>query len=160
VWNLSGTGREVWLTEQSFEFMHRTELGFQALHDRIAWLEERQACHAPSDEQVERVLRKILAEKFAGEHKQPVQDPNVMKEKAYFVEDRKKLASLRPIVIDPTSLFVEPDAVPSKAYAETFKMLERRLEDFPNVDRKPTPPDTVDLEASHGSGGSRGSNCS
>jgi hypothetical protein len=55
----------LWLTQvPSHEFMHRTELCFRALHDRITWLEERVVWQgAPSDEQVERVLRKILAEK-------------------------------------------------------------------------------------------------
>jgi hypothetical protein len=38
-------------------------LCFRALNDRIIWLEKREAGQAPSDEQVERVLRKILAEK-------------------------------------------------------------------------------------------------
>lgn len=43
--------------------MHRTELCFRALHHRITRLEERELLQGPTDEQVERVLRKILAEK-------------------------------------------------------------------------------------------------
>jgi hypothetical protein len=120
--------------------MHRTELCFRALHERIIWLEERQAWQGPSDEQVERVLRKILAERFADGNVQQVQSPNIMKEEDYFVEDRRNLGILRPVAIDPASLFVEPDAVPSKAYVETFNMLERHLADFPDVDLRRTPP--------------------
>jgi hypothetical protein len=127
--------------------MHRTELCFRALHERITWLEERQALHGPSDEQVERVLRKILAEKFVEGHTQHVHNPNVMKEGDFFVEDRRNLAILSPVAMDPASLFVDPEAVPSKAYVETFNMLERHLSDFPDVDlRKTTPPHPRDVK--------------
>lgn len=113
--------------------MQRTEHCFRALHQRVLILEERQAWQGPSDEQVERVLRKILAEKFS-EGTTHFQNPNAMKEQDYFVHDPKKLAAPRPVAIDPAALLVEPDAVPSKAYADTFRMLERQLVDFPGVD--------------------------
>ncbi|KAJ4374111.1 hypothetical protein N0V83_002850 [Neocucurbitaria cava] len=140
------------------EFMHRTELSFRALHERIMFLENRQAWEGPSDEQVERVLRKILAEKFSDAGMQQVQNPNIMKDGDYFVENLKTLASPRPISIDPASLLVEPEAVPSKAYAETLDMLESRLSRFEpnqstnqdvkplkmNIDvKKPRSPDNV-----------------
>lgn len=138
--------------------MHRTELSFRALHERIMFLENRQAWEGPSDEQVERVLRKILAEKFSDAGMQQVQNPNIMKDGDYFVENLKTLASPRPISIDPASLLVEPEAVPSKAYAETLEMLESRLHRFEpnqsanedvkpfkmNIDvKKPRSPDNV-----------------
>lgn len=48
----------------SHEFMHRTEACFRALHERVVRLEqERELYMRPTDDQVERVLRKILAEK-------------------------------------------------------------------------------------------------
>ena len=114
--------------------MHRTELCFRALHERISWLEDRQAWQGPSDEQVERVLRKILAERFSDGNIQQVQNPNVMKEEDYFVEDRRNHSIPRPVAMDPASLTVHPEAVPSKAYADTFRMLEMQLDDFPKVD--------------------------
>ncbi|CAO2657402.1 Nn.00g035280.m01.CDS01 [Neocucurbitaria sp. VM-36] len=112
------------------EFMHRTELSFRALHERITFLEDRQAWQGPSDEQVDRVLRKILAEKFSDAGMQRVQNPNTMKDGDYFVENPKDLAIPRPIAIDPASLLVEPEAVPSKTYADTLDMLESRLSRF------------------------------
>jgi hypothetical protein len=139
------------LTISSYEFMHRTELCFRSLHERIIRLEERQAWQKPSDEQLERVLRKILAERFTDGERQPVQNPNVTKEEDYFVEDRRKRAVLSPIVIDPASLFVEPDAVPSKAYTDTFNMLDNHLAGFPNINMKKTiAEDTRDQKRSYG----------
>lgn len=135
------------LTDHSTEFMHRTEIGFRALHERLMYLEDRQAWQGPSDEQVERVLRKILAEKFSDAGVQHVENPNAMKESDYFVENQKHLAIVRPVVIDPASLLVEPDAVPSKAYAETFHMLENRLARFPHMEsNQPTEEDTKDIK--------------
>jgi hypothetical protein len=114
-------------------------------------LEERQAWQKPSDEQLERVLRKILAERFADGERQPVQSPNVTKEEDQFVEDRRKSAVLSPVAIDASSLFVEPDAVPSKAYTDTFNMLENHLVGYPNIDMKRTVvEDTRDQKRSYG----------
>jgi hypothetical protein len=116
--------------------MHRTELCFRALHERLVRLEDR-TWQGPSDEQVERVLRKILAERFSAgiaQQDQEDQDPSIMKEEERFVEDRRVLANLKSVHIDPAMLFVHPDTVPSKAYAETMKVLDTRLADFPNID--------------------------
>ncbi|OAL56858.1 hypothetical protein IQ07DRAFT_495575 [Pyrenochaeta sp. DS3sAY3a] len=130
------------------EFMHRTELCFRSLHQRVVYLEERQAWRGPTDEQVERVLRKILAEKFSDAGPQMQENIHAMKEEDYFVEHPKGLAMLRSITIDPASLLVEPDAVPSKAYAETFQMLENRLQTYPAHEGLNDPPqeDTENLK--------------
>ena len=114
--------------------MSRTESCFRALHERIVHLEERQAWGSPTDEQVERVLRKILDEKFSGSGLRPVGNPITMSNRDYFVENPKDLAYPRSIAIDPASLLVEPDSVPSKAYAETLQMLESNLAHFPRMD--------------------------
>ncbi|KAH7078327.1 hypothetical protein FB567DRAFT_132658 [Paraphoma chrysanthemicola] len=119
-----------------FEFMHRTELCFRALHERIMSLEERQALEGPSDEQVERVLRKILAEKFSYVGKEQFERSAGVKEEAYFVEHLRYRSIPVPVAVDPASLFVDPEDVPSKQYAETFRMLESRLEDYPCFDEE------------------------
>jgi hypothetical protein len=124
------------LTCLSDEFMHRTELCFRALHERVMKLENQQARHGPSDEQVERVLRKILAERFSDTGTLSVQNPHGMKKEDYFVEDLRDRTILKPVLVDAASLFVDPEAVPSKAYTDTFKMLDRRLVDFPDLDSK------------------------
>lgn len=51
----------------------------------------------------------------------------------FFVEDARSRSTIRPINIDAASLFVEPESVPSKAYAETFRMLEGRLSEYPHM---------------------------
>lgn len=117
--------------------MQRTEQCFRALHQRVLVLEERQTWRGPTDEQVERVLRKILAEKFS-EGTSHFQNPNAMKEGDYFVQDPKIPATPRPVAIDPAALIVEPDAVPSKAYAETFRMLDHQLVDYPGIEMSST----------------------
>jgi hypothetical protein len=99
-------------------------------------LEDQQAMQRPSDEQVERVLRKILAERFSDRDVLSVQNPHIMKEEEYFVEDRRGRTLPKPIRIDAASLFVDPESVPSKAYTDTFEMLERGLADFPDLDSK------------------------
>ncbi|KAF2819966.1 hypothetical protein CC86DRAFT_123403 [Ophiobolus disseminans] len=141
------------------EFMHRTELCFRALNDRIIWLEERQEWKGPSDEQVERVLRKILAEKFSHDGTQEApHNHNVMKEEDYFVEDRRDLGVPRPVAMDAASLVVDPEAVPSKAYAETFRMLEMQLDKFPNVDlRKASRQEAGDVKTHYEPNRPRGS---
>jgi hypothetical protein len=104
------------------------------MHERILQLEDQQDWQGPSDEQVERVLRKILAERFSEGTMHQVQPPDIRRERDYFVEDPRKQSAPRPILIDPTTLFVDPESVPSKAYADTIKMLEGRLHDFPDAD--------------------------
>ena len=122
------------LTHRSTEFMRRTESCFRAFHERLLQLEERQSWAGPSDEQVERILRKILAERFAGPGIPPPPTSTSTSDDEYFVANPKELAFPRPIPIDPASLLVDPDAVPSKAYAETFRMLEGGLSRYPNLE--------------------------
>ncbi|KAF2867858.1 hypothetical protein BDV95DRAFT_501768 [Massariosphaeria phaeospora] len=117
-----------------YEFMHRAEQAFQALHERVSYLEDRQAWQGPSDEQVERILRKILAERFADAGVQRVENPNVMKASDYFVERPKDASVPKTIPMDVTSLQVDPSAVPSKAYQQTLEMLQDGLDEFPHVD--------------------------
>jgi hypothetical protein len=118
--------------------MLRIEMSFRALHERVMRLEDQQARQEPSDEQVERVLRKILAERFSGNGSLSVQNPHVMKEEDYFVLDRRNRSIPTPVLFDPRSLLVDPEAVPSKAYADTFKLLNRRLAEFPDLASKGT----------------------
>ena len=128
------------LTYSSYEFMHKTEECFRSLHERILYLEH-QAWRGPSDEQVERVLRKIIAERFADVGLSPETQipiprtnvPPVFKESDSFLQSTRNLAISKPIAIDPASLIVEPDSVPSRAYAETFQMLETRLAGYPQI---------------------------
>ncbi|KZM19546.1 uncharacterized protein EKO05_0004250 [Ascochyta rabiei] len=116
-----------------YEFLQRTEDGFRALHDRVLYLEERQTWQGPSDEQLERVLRKILAERFADDESRHTDSTSVAKGTNFIVEDARSRSTIRPITIDAASLFVEPESVPSRVYAETFEMLEGRLTDYPRV---------------------------
>ena len=120
------------LTVSSFEFLQRSEDAFRALHQRISYLEERHA-YGPSDEQVERILRKILAERFTDEGQQRTDSVTFLKGDDFFVEDARSRSTIRPINLDAASLFVEPESVPSKAYAETFRMLEGRLSEYPHM---------------------------
>lgn len=132
------------------EFMHRTEQSFQTLHERILNLENRQPWTRPSDEQVERVLRKILAEKFADAEIQRVDGPNAMQAGHYFVEDPKQELVLPKVIpFELATIDADPEtAVPSKAYGETLKMLENSLPNFPRVDlRKPSDTDSNDVKS-------------
>ncbi|KAF3040343.1 hypothetical protein E8E12_009001 [Didymella heteroderae] len=112
------------------DFLERTESALQALNFRISRLEERQVI-GPSDEQVERVLRKILAERFANDGSHRTDSIGLLKDSHLRLEDAKGRSSIRPLRFDAASLFVEPESVPSKAYAETFQMLEGRLAEYP-----------------------------
>ncbi|KAF2109210.1 hypothetical protein BDV96DRAFT_471639, partial [Lophiotrema nucula] len=117
------------------DFMHRTEQSFRQLHERMLYLEERQAWQGPSDDQVERVLRKILADKFGDPGLQRVENPNVMRKGASFVEKpNPDFVAPEPIPIEDGQLEVDPSAVPSKAYGETMQILEHKLTTFPNTD--------------------------
>ncbi|KAJ4384253.1 hypothetical protein N0V86_001100 [Didymella sp. IMI 355093] len=127
------------MINQSFEriagchdFLERTESALQTLSLRISRLEERQVV-GPSDEQVERVLRKILADRFANEGSHRTDSMNLVQDNNNFLEDIKGLSTIRPIRVDAASLFVEPESVPSKAYVETFQMLEGRLTEYPCI---------------------------
>lgn len=125
------------LTSPSKEFMQRTESCVQMLHERILSLEGRQQSdQGPSDEQVERVLRKILAERFGDPSTARSERPEDTKPTSYFAGSNGGLAILKPLVIDPALLVIDPAAVPSKAYSDTMNMLETRLAEFPNSDLK------------------------
>ncbi|KAF2264364.1 hypothetical protein CC78DRAFT_233649 [Lojkania enalia] len=117
------------------EFMHRTEQAFREMHQRVTYLEEHHAWPGPSDEQVERILRKILAEKFGNAGVELADNPNTTNERPYFVQKpNDDLAFPKPIPIDGASLAVDPEAIPSKTYGQTFQMLESKLSSFPNMD--------------------------
>lgn len=142
--SLGGVSFRAVLTIVSHEFLQRTEYAFQALSLRISRLEERQA-KGPSDEQVERVLRKILAERFANDGSHRTDSMHLIKNNDFFPEDVKGRSTIRPIRIDAASLFVEPESVPSKAYAETFQMLEGRLTEYPRMhEEEPTEDNVMD----------------
>jgi hypothetical protein len=116
----------------SNDFMQRVEVSFKALHERLEALERRQVGHGPSDEQVERVLRKILAERFAD---QQLDRPSEPKDSRLFVKRPNKDTPIpSALAIDATLLQVDPDAVPSNAYMQTFQMLEKGLQSFPAAD--------------------------
>jgi hypothetical protein len=116
--------------------MQRTEQSFRAMHQRLMYLEEREAWRGPSDEQLERVLRKILAEKFNDANvQQGEQAPNALKNVEYFVERPKEDASIpKAIPINMAALQVDAAAVPSENYQQTLRMLESEIVDFPHVD--------------------------
>ncbi|ORY10671.1 hypothetical protein BCR34DRAFT_485320 [Clohesyomyces aquaticus] len=125
------------IAEWYHTFMDRTEHAFRALHERITYLENHQACQGPSDEQVERVLRKILAERFGEAGFQRVEPSPALKENAYFVKKPAEDECVpNPIQINTAMLHVDPDGVPSEAYRKQFKELDSNLSDFPNVDLK------------------------
>lgn len=115
--------------------MHRTECSFQQLHERIAYLEQQCNVQEPTDEQVERVLRKILADKFSAPDVQAPQSLHSHRNGGYFVENPKGPPCPQPIPFDPASLVTEPDSVPSKRYMETVQMLENNLMQFPHLIR-------------------------
>jgi hypothetical protein len=106
------------------------------MHERISQLENRQDWQGPSDEQLERVLRKILAERFSDGTMQPAQHPNIIKETEYFVENLRRQPAPLPVLMDPTSLLTDPESVPSRAYADTIKLLDNRIAQFPNFDQR------------------------
>jgi hypothetical protein len=123
------------LTHCSHEFMHRVENSFRALHERIEYLERRHAEQGPSDEQVERVVRKIFAECFADGRFPRLDNPGELKDGDSSAKRQNFAFSIPSIIsIDPASLQVDPDAVPSKAYGQSFQMLEKGLQEFPRVD--------------------------
>lgn len=115
------------------EFMRRTEHAFRAMNRRILALEQREA--RPTDEQVERALRKIFADKFADPGLQKMKISNVMKEGEYFVGDPNADGVIPyAIEMDPDTLQVDPDGYPSEKYRETLEMLEGKVNQFPDLD--------------------------
>jgi len=122
------------------EFMRKTELCFRKLHERIQQLEQRPSLQAPTDEQLERVLRKILAERFSDPSMHHMKKDESIQDGGWFVKDPFP----RSVRMNVASLLVSPESVPSQAYTETFQMLEDELDSFPgegllaeeNEDRK------------------------
>lgn len=115
--------------------MHRVETSFQALHERIEYLEQRQAGEGPTDEQVERILRKILSERFADANVGHVGGSSGRKDaNAFLRKPDTSLSVPKAIPISITELEVNPEAMPSKAYGQSFQMLEKELSNFPRVD--------------------------
>ncbi|KAJ4286092.1 hypothetical protein N0V90_013441 [Kalmusia sp. IMI 367209] len=115
------------------DFLRRSENAFRALHERVSYLERQQAAQGPTDEQVERVLRKILAERFAPEGVRPVGDVEQSKNVQYFVKPPDPSSIPKPPLISPAKLAVDPEAVPSKVYGDTFRMLQEGLSEYPQV---------------------------
>jgi hypothetical protein len=119
----------------SHTFMQRVESSFQALHERLHYLEQRQAAQGPTDEQVERVLRKILAERFAEPGTQRFDNAEKAKSSDWLEKIRNPEVSIpKTVSLDAASLQVNPDAVPSKAYGQALQVLEMGLQKFPQVD--------------------------
>lgn len=103
--------------------------------ERITYLEQQQqSSQGPSDEQVERVLRKILAERFGNGATSQAPNPSPAKDVAHFVKPLDSTSIPRAPPIDPTKLQVDPEAVPSRAYGHTLQMLERGLSQYPQTD--------------------------
>ncbi|KAF2709437.1 hypothetical protein K504DRAFT_379487 [Pleomassaria siparia CBS 279.74] len=118
------------------DFMHRTEQSFQMLHRRILYLEGcRDSTNGPTDEQVERVLRKILAERFADPNRQRIDSSGALNNGGFFVERPHDDESIPKVIpFDMTMLQVDVTDVPSKDYLQTLQMLESDLEHYPQVD--------------------------
>ncbi|CAA9965675.1 hypothetical protein PTMSG1_09034 [Pyrenophora teres f. maculata] len=117
------------------EFMRRTESCFRKLHERVLLLEQRpSSIQAPTDEQLERVLRKILAERFSdsGMHHHVNKD-DMVRDEGWFVKDPYP----KSIKMNVASLLVPPESVPSQAYTDTFRMLDDTLDGFPGEDLLP-----------------------
>jgi hypothetical protein len=117
--------------------MHRTERCFRQLHERIVRLETGQASQTPTDEQIERVLRKILAERFSDPAIHHHKKRDTMQDGDYFVRDPNDTPYPKLVKMDIASLIVSPESVPSQAYTETFRMLESRLNTYPGPDLTP-----------------------
>jgi hypothetical protein len=120
------------LISGSHEFMRRTESCFRKMHERILVLEQSQVTQGPTDKQVERVLRKILDERFSDLTTHHARKQDAMQGPSWFVRDPNDFPYPRSIKMDVASLLISPDAVPSKAYSETFRMLENGLREYPS----------------------------
>jgi hypothetical protein len=133
----------------SQDFLRRSEAAFRALHERVLFLEQQQASQGPSDEQVERILRKILSERFSDTGSVRDESPSLPKDVEFFVKPPDNTTSIpRAPLVDQDMLLVDPDAVPSKAYGQTFQMLEKDLSQYPQVeDAKPIIRDTSSKDA-------------
>ena len=138
------------------EFMNRTNECFKTMHARQLELEERvgqfehQNWQGPTDEQLERVLRKILAERFADPRGRSVDGMDTTKETPRFLDQLKEdLIYPRPLPLDLASLQVDVMAVPSEKYAQDMRMLQGGLEDYPSVNMKAPTPESLDRDTKH-----------
>lgn len=111
--------------------MRRTELCFQKMNQRILRLEQKHIVQGPTDEQLERVLRKILSERFSPPETRPGKMMDHGQGGAWFVKDPNEHLYPKSIKMDVASLLVSPESVPSRAYLETFQMLEDDVNDYP-----------------------------
>lgn len=138
------------------EFMNRTNECFKTIHARQLQLEDRvaqfehQSWQGPSDEQLERVLRKILAERFADPNGRSGDGMDTIKATPRFLDQLKEdLIYPRPIPLDLASLQVDGKEVPSEKYAEDMRMLESELEHFPQTDMNAPTPESIDRDTKH-----------
>lgn len=117
------------------DFLRRSENAFRALHERVSYLETQQvAAQRPTDEQVERALRKILAECFAPDGGPPVREVEMNQDPEFFVRPKDRSCIPKPPIISPAKLAVDPEAVPSRSYGETLRMLQEGLTQYPQAD--------------------------
>ncbi|KAF7564620.1 hypothetical protein PtrM4_040540 [Pyrenophora tritici-repentis] len=98
--------------------------------ERILLLEQRPPIQAPTDEQLERVLRNILAERFSDPVMHHMKKDDVARDEGWFVKDPYP----KSIKMNVASLLVPPESVPSQTYTDTFRMLEDGLDGFPGED--------------------------
>lgn len=82
------------------------------------------------------MLRKILAERFGDGTILPVPETTQTQNRdvEYFVRPPNGASVPRAPLIDPGVLQVDPAAVPSKAYGQTFQMLEKGLHQYPQTE--------------------------
>jgi hypothetical protein len=142
------------------EYMTRTEQAFQAMHQRLIYLERRLDTSdrsALSDAQVERVLRKIMAEKFAMEgnptphsevsefmHPQDGPDPRFHQLPARRPEGgsfimKDDLIVPKRVDVDLKKLLVDPEAMPTPAFGRDMERLQHNIRDFPQLDPNKRP---------------------
>ncbi|KAF2201104.1 hypothetical protein GQ43DRAFT_372275 [Delitschia confertaspora ATCC 74209] len=120
------------------EFMAKTEQAFQAFHQRLVYLEKRLDTSdrtALSDAQVERVLRKILAERFAKSNQSTHQLPADGPPGGAFISNIKdNFVPPKPVAVDINKLLVDPNACPNPAWARDMAMLTQDLTSYPRQD--------------------------
>lgn len=135
------------------DFMDRTNECFKWMYARQQLLEERfiqferHSGQAPSDEQLERVLRKILAERFADPKSSSLDGMDTTTETPRFLDQLKEdLINGKRLPFNLTSLHVDPMAVPSEKYVQDMRMLESELEGYPQVNMNVSTPESLDKD--------------
>jgi len=106
---------------------------------------------------VERVLRKILAEKFAMQNETPRSEPpelghhqdgpdprthslpGRMPESGQYIPYKDDFIPPKPIPMDVDSFKVDPKAVPSDAWKRDMERLAQSLDPYPNLDSSKRP---------------------